>query len=192
MSVRLCKTLLSAPAKAKVISTIYSYYHQSTVSGGNRACHRVYKGGRRSMSGRKKERRGKWRGVCEVERKSRWLSPPPTPTLQLNCRMRLFACMRFPFQPAIGPDRELNPGFTQPGPENLNSQPYQRQTKDKAGVTRSGLSLFELLQGRDFSKQQLSKDTDKHLDEVSFGLQLLKQGNRGNTRHTDWWKTNKL
>lgn len=105
-------------------------------------------------------------GVCEVEIKVAFYPPRQTAQLQNEAFCLHEISWKPPFQPAIGPDRELNPGFTQPGPENLNNQPYQQQTKDKAGVTRSGLSLFEVLQGRDFSKQQLSKDTDKHLDQV--------------------------
>lgn len=115
----------------------------------------------------KRERR-KVDGVCEVEIKQVAFYPPHQPDSPAQMQNEAFCLHEISwnpaFQPATGPDRELNPGFTQPSPEN--SQPYQQQTKDKAGVTRSGLCLFELLQGRDFSKQQLSKDNDKHLDEV--------------------------
>lgn len=127
MSVRLCKTLLSAPAKPKVISTIYCYYHQSTVSGGSRACHWVYRRGRQSVSRGKRKRR-KQKGLCEVGIKLVGFHPPRLSSSAAEGGFLLAGDLpKASLAASHGPYERINQGFTQPGTATLTSS----QTKGR-------------------------------------------------------------
>lgn len=168
----------------KVISTIYSYYHQSTVSEGNRACHQVYKRGRQSSRG--KGRTGSVRKRNKGEIKHAGFHP----RLSSSAAEWGFACRKFPETFPPESYEGINQGFTQPGPDTLTtSQTSTRQkTKSTAGVTRSGKRQFELP-----SKTVQTRHEYKHYIWLQMNPQMLvsecTEKQREHSLHLIWWKT---